>query len=863
MASGSFGVSTSNGYISGNINWSESSQNSSADTSVVYAEMRLSRTNSGYTSYGTDTFWININGTQISNTLSYSITQNSNTLMVSGSVTVTHNADGSKSITISWGGGGGGSGVFTVNSSSGTATLDTLPRASTLATSNPTWTAGTQNLPLSLNVASSSFHHTIQIYVQHTSDGNYDYVGQRTSIGSSTTWVFTESEVQQLYTTNNMYENRPVIVRIYTYDSSGNQIGAYQDATGQVNAVATATTTLGTNGSFNIGTSIAYSINNFTSALNSVGTFYYDVTLAGGGFSKTWSNLSAQSGTLTLTSTDVTNLYAATPNSNTLSMTCTTRTKYDTIYTEDGVPTSHDVTATANVTNSNPTFTGGFTYADTNSTTTGVTGNNQYIVQNQSTLTVTLPSTAKATANNGASMSYYVASIGGVSVQQPYSSSATVTLTVGKVNVSSNATLSVIAYDSRGNSTTATATVNILAYSPPAVTTTSSRSNGFDVTTNITCSGSFSTLTISGSPKNALTVVQYSFKKTTDGSYGTPVNFTYTTSSGTFSATTANPNDGVTGGLDNAVSWNTQVVVTDKLTTTTIVNTVNAGVPLMFIDGTKKSVGIGKFPTGTGTFETAGNATIGGNLTASGKIYFPSPVTDGDSSELHVPVAMQDDGGAINIPLGTDWNTMKRTGLYRMNSNVNSPVISTTNPDTTNGWWYLQVFVHDTSWGIQIAYDYRDGTYLRRWWDNSGTVTWDSWRRITDERRHLVSVSQDGQGIAANTWTRVDFNPVINDAGIYNDSTNMFAITDSGWYEISASMKLNISINTAVDLQIWGNPSATSIFSYQMSNNGWNFMYGSDVIYLNTGTNYQFVIQHNDTGYTRNIYSGKATIKRI
>jgi hypothetical protein len=194
----------------------------------------------------------------------------------------------------------------------------------------------------------------------------------------------------------------------------------------------------------------------------------------------------------------------------------------------------------------------------------------------------------------------YVATINGVSVTQNYSSSATVSFSMGTVNSAANATLFIQAIDSRGNSTTTSKTITILPYSAPVVKTTSTRNNGFDDPSTVTLNGSYS----SNVPNNGLVSVQYQYKKTTDGSYGSLANFTYTTSSGTYTAT----NVGLT--LSNAYSWNVRVIVTDKLSSTTVDNVVSAGSPIVFMDATLKSVGLGMFPTGTGTFETAGEVII-------------------------------------------------------------------------------------------------------------------------------------------------------------------------------------------------------------------------------------------------------------
>lgn len=718
MASGSFSVSTSNGYIGGHVDWSESNENIANNTTDVTATMYLSRTNTGYTSYGTDTFHVSINGADHANTISYSLTYNSNTQMVSGTTTVTHWTDGNATIPIGWSGGGGGSGVFTVTSGSGNATLLTIPRASTVS-GTPSFTAGTQNLPISLNVASSSFHHSIQLWVQEINGSTWDWVGQRDNVGSSTTWVFTDGEIQQLYNTNNQYENRPILVRVYTYDSSNNQVGNYQDnSSGLMYAVPTGTTTLGSGGSFNIGTSISYSINNFSTALSGTGTFYYDITLTctnvSPNFSVTWSNLTAQSGTLTLTAAQVNQLYAQTPNSNSVSCTVTTRTKYDTILTEDGNPTSHDATATANVANSNPMFGGSFTYADTNSTTTALTGNNQKIIQNQSIVQVTLNCAQMAMPQNGSTISSYVCSIGSTSMTMANNSpSIAPTLTIpanagstlpgnttyyviytwilsgqetfmspeasinipngakdnlvvtipafpanvtaaniyigttsnmetkqgqittsagsytqsttlaagtampnmvfnmGKLNVNSNTTIYVKAIDSRGNIATITNTMTVLPYSSPTTSTNFLRNNGFDSNTVLNLSGTFS----NNITNNTILSVKYTYQQSSlVGTNGYPALTNYPS----FSVATP-PNyttSPPTVSLDNTINWSVQVVVTDKLSTTTTTVSVGPGVPLLFIDTNMKSVGVGQFPSHNSSFEVTGDIFVNGTGSA-------------------------------------------------------------------------------------------------------------------------------------------------------------------------------------------------------------------------------------------------------
>lgn len=623
--SGSWGISTSNSHIVGSVYWEERNVNNSANTSDVYVEMRMWRNNTGYTSYGSDYFYVDVNGSRVGATVSYSLTYNSNTLLVSGTVGVTHNSDGTKTISIGWGGGGGSGGVFTVNGGSGSATLTTIPRASTVS-SSISWTAGTQDLPINLNVASSSFHHSIQIFVADTSGVYGNAIGQRDNIGTSTTWQFTQAEITTIYSRNNMYENRPVIVRVFTYDQYGTQIGGYQDATGTVYAVPTANATINGNNSFNIGTSIPYALNNYTTGTS--GGFTYDFILTFGSFSKTISNVTAQSGNLTLTTTDVTNLYNATPNANSISGTVTVRTKYNGVYTEDGIPSTHDTSVTAIVASgsSNPTFTSaGVTYYDDNTQngTTAITGNSAYIVQNQSNVTVKIPLANKAVSKNGATMSTYSATLNGVTKTVAYSGTADVTINFGLVSASANTTLTVTAIDSRGNSTSASTTVNMLSYQPPVVSARATRTNNFEAETTITLSGSISRLTISSVDKNTMTSgqLQYRYKDSSTSTWSAWTNFTFTLTTGNYTATN------VVLTLDNVKSWDIQIQAIDKLETTTVSLSVGTGQPILFIDSAKKSIGVNQFPSGNGTFEVTGDLITTGNLTVNSKTYVSEKVT--------------------------------------------------------------------------------------------------------------------------------------------------------------------------------------------------------------------------------------------
>lgn len=154
MASGSISATTNNEYIVGSIAWSSVS-NQAGNYSDVTATLTLWRTN-GYTTYGSGSWTISINGTSKTVPKTVTIDEDHHETIISNTVRVAHNANGTKSIAISATGGINGTSYETTNAS-GTAVLDTIPRnfyinvgdqwhnvnieASRIKTSDGTWHA--------------------------------------------------------------------------------------------------------------------------------------------------------------------------------------------------------------------------------------------------------------------------------------------------------------------------------------------------------------------------------------------------------------------------------------------------------------------------------------------------------------------------------------------------------------------------------------------------------------------------------------------------------------------------------------------------------------------------------------------------
>lgn len=169
-------------------------------------------------------------------------------------------------------------------------------------------------------------------------------------------------------------------------------------------------------------------------------------------------------------------------------------------------------TATGNITNANPTFASTqVDYADANTeVVVGITENAKHIVQNQSLLEVTF---GAAVANKGATMSQYIIEVNGVTKTVTASGS----VNLGTINSSRDVTLTVTAKDSRGNTTTVSKTVTILAWSLPTFTATVERLNNYEDTTYVTVDASISSV----NSKNWMDITY--IVKQSDGDFGNPV----------------------------------------------------------------------------------------------------------------------------------------------------------------------------------------------------------------------------------------------------------------------------------------------------------------------------------------------------
>lgn len=81
------------------------------------------------------------------------------------------------------------------------------------------------------------------------------------------------------------------------------------------------------------------------------------------------------------------------------------------------------------------------------------------------------------------------------------------------------------------------------------------------------------------------------------------------------------------------------------------------------------------------------------------------------------------DGTAILLTQGTDFNTITTPGFYRCYNPLNAPIVG-----SLSGWKYLRVTKHDDQFLLQETFDFRGGTPAFRIKDDNGNKDWKPWQ---------------------------------------------------------------------------------------------------------------------------------------
>lgn len=572
--SGSFIIPRTSGtqYLQGRIEWS-ATQDAVANTSTVRARMIFRRTNTGYTTYGTGTFDMDLNGSAFTTgSISYSFTS-ADTVVLDKTVTINHNTDGTRDfyISASYTGdtpiGGSGGQIFTLN------TIDRNAPSVSLTLS------GVTSNSITINASANT---TCDIW-QYTTNNGSTWATFSTASATAASKVITGLSPSVTYT-----------IKVRARRKSNHVYGT---------SSAKSATTLG-------GT-----------ALNGVSDVVIDVDSPSVDYTVTVYNESYTNTLRVLNGSDVLLeldglVFSKGTSTQTLSFTAEQKESILQALSADAeITATYEVTSYDNTSQigspsvktgkistsplSYPVWSNeeGFTYADTNPETVAVTGNNQTLVQTHSNLACTA---YPAIAKNHASIVSYSVTCNGVTV-----SGTGTELEVGSLSGYGTISLTVTATDSRGYTVSKTREVNVLQYVPIVFEDYFiSRVNMVEVYCNLNLEARFSSV----GGLNTVAVCRYRFKTSDAESYGDWLEITPATGT-----TTAVYISSDFGNFNADYSYDIEFQIADNFQSDTVTLSLPNGKPLLAFR--KEKVGINN-PNPASALDIAGDLTLNGNAVA-------------------------------------------------------------------------------------------------------------------------------------------------------------------------------------------------------------------------------------------------------
>lgn len=535
---------------------------------------------------------ISINGTSETYTApainDYSSGQHTK-LLKTKTVRVNHNADGTKSgvaLSAYWRFSGTYSGTpISSITASTTITLDTIDRAA------PTVSLSTSSITASGVTISATSSATADIW-QYSTDNGSTWTQFSTTAGTSASKAIT-----------GLSPNTTYYIKVRARKKSNQVYGTSSAATVKtlggavVNSVTALTADAAT---VKVVINVTVYEANYTNTLviKNGSTAY--LTISG----LSWSKGTADR-TVTLTAAQRTTLLTA--MSTIKSFTGTFAVSSYSGSTQIGSTSSKTATVSTTAANSGPTLSG-FTFADSYTTTTAITGNDQLFIQGYSKLTVT-PGTA--TAKNNATITNYTATCNGISVSNTTGDA----LTVGVVSKSGTVAVVLTVTDSRGYTASVSKNITVLAYAKPKVSSlTLRRTNDIEAEMQLVFNGSISAITVDSVQKNSLLYVRYRYKATSATSYSSYVSIL---SAVTQSGTSFSYSNLELRSLASDQSWDVHIQIRDQLNSLSSLDlyyVIPQGTPLVALR--KKMVGINT-PTPAAALDVVGDAKVSGTLTAA------------------------------------------------------------------------------------------------------------------------------------------------------------------------------------------------------------------------------------------------------
>ncbi|MBR3164004.1 hypothetical protein IKF15_01745 [Candidatus Saccharibacteria bacterium] len=328
-------------------------------------------------------------------------------------------------------------------------------------------------------------------------------------------------------------------------------------------------------------------------------TGYYRYSTDGGTNYSSWISF----GTISVAVGTTANLIANLPTDSNITLQAKINTP------NGGDSTIKTITFSTLATHAAPNFSN-FEYRDTNATTTEMTGNDQTMIQGQSTPLVTISTANKATGNDGVSVSNYAITFVGQSKTLEYSSSEAVSTSLNAPAESGTSNLTVSAVDSLSTAKAVSKPVTIYSWAKPTISALIQRVNNFESEAKLNASGTYSPILINGVVKNTI-ALEYRTKKSSSSEWSGWTQRTVTISGANWSLS----NLSIT--LDNNYQWDIQVRAVDAFSNTATDLSLSVGMPNFFI-GVDGRVSIGMRPSKTLASTDRGHLEVDGPVYSKG-----------------------------------------------------------------------------------------------------------------------------------------------------------------------------------------------------------------------------------------------------
>ena len=607
MASGSWTFGTGNSYIHGLVNWSSSSNGSSANSSNISVAVYFRRTNYGYTSYGKVNTYVDLVGWGQKSELNYSVSMsnpNTWTLVFAKNWTVSHASDGKRTIRIHV----AGNGNFSIGSfdTYKDVNLDTIPRY----TSIRTWSvAEVGKTYAKINWGTADTVDWVRVYLNDSSQWT-DNPGSVNGTSGSFVYTGAASSGASIPSVSTLKPGTTYKLKCWVRRKDSQLPTTSGNISFTTNPVATISNLDSEDEfSYNIGDDIALKFDN-SSANKSWLSFSLET--ANGQYEelfKTDEAIQSDSYIWKLSSYSSI-LYSKMSTKN--SASC--KIKCGTTIVENGQTINYvsgEFYGRIYVKNSNPIFSD-FDYADENTSIQKILGDTHSMLQYYSNMVIRIPLSKKATAQNGASIVKYIVKVDdsqNVTYELNYKTDSEVVLELGKYYSSGTKKINICALDSRGNtSNVIVKSFNVISYHPPFIEDMNlNRLNGYEAEVVLDFYGGISKVIIGNVEKNTSRKVLYRYAEV-----GTAFPSSYTEINGVkissfssneyeidFSQNTKDDTFGITGSgsskliLDNNKSYNFQFRISDSFINNDYDMMLEKGSPIAFIgDNGQFSVGM-------------------------------------------------------------------------------------------------------------------------------------------------------------------------------------------------------------------------------------------------------------------------------